>query len=75
MGCAASVKSTWVARAGAKNPANLFQVLKSYLQIDPAASPEAVFQRGAEKAGQAQAQLEQASQQSPKGKRISPVLV
>ena len=49
-----------------ENPAGLFQVLKSYLQIDPANSPEAVFQRRAEKARQAQAQLEQAFLQSPK---------
>ena len=56
-----------------ENPAGLFQVLKSYLQIDPAASPEAVFQRGAEKARQAQTQLEQAFLQSPK--KIPPLVV
>lgn len=49
-----------------ENPAGLFQALKSYLQIDPAASPEALFQRGAEKAGQAQTQLEQVFRQSGK---------
>ena len=54
-----------------EDPTAIFQVLKSYLQIDPAASPEAVFQRGAEKAGQAQAQLEQAFRQAPKGKSPS----
>jgi phosphohistidine swiveling domain-containing protein len=48
------------------DPTSIFQVLKSYLQIDPSASPEAVFQRGMEKAGQAQAQLEQAFRQSRK---------
>jgi phosphoenolpyruvate synthase/pyruvate phosphate dikinase len=48
------------------DPTSIFQVLKSYLQIDPSASPEAVFQRGVEKAGQAQAQLEQAFRQSRK---------
>jgi len=56
-----------------ENPAGLFQVLKSYLQIDPAASPEAVFQRGAERASQAQAQLEQAFRQSPK--KLPPLVV
>ncbi|CAG1016996.1 pyruvate, water dikinase [Anaerolineales bacterium] len=51
-----------------EDPTNLFQVLKSYLQIDPQASPEAVFQRGVEKAKQAQEQLVEAFKQSPGGK-------
>ena len=58
-----------------ENPTGLFQVLKSYLQIDPALSPEAVFQRGAGKIWQVQAQLEQIFSEAPKGKRISPHLV
>jgi pyruvate,water dikinase len=40
-----------------ENPAGLFQVLKSYLQIDPAAAPEQVFRRGEEKARQAEQAL------------------
>jgi len=58
-----------------ENPTSLFLVLKSYLQIDPAASPEAIFQRGAGKVRQVQAQLEQVFAQAPKGKRISPRVV
>lgn len=58
-----------------ENPTDLFQALKSYLQIDPALSPEAVFQRGAAKIQQVQAQLEQTFSEAPKGKRISPRLV
>ena len=58
-----------------EEPASIFQVLKSYLQIDPAASPETVFQRGAGKVRQVQAQLEQVFSQAPKGKRISPRMV
>jgi len=58
-----------------ENPGDLFQVLKSYLQIDPAVSPEAVFERGAGKIRQVQAQLEQIFSAAPKGKRISPHLV
>lgn len=57
------------------NPTNLFQALKSYLIIDPALSPEAVFQRGAGNIRQVQAQLEQVFSQAPKGKRISPWIV
>jgi rifampicin phosphotransferase len=56
-----------------ENPSGLFQVLKSYLQIDPAASPEAVFQRGEAIARQAQAQLEQAFRETPKS--LSPRIV
>jgi hypothetical protein len=51
-----------------EDPTNLFQVLKSYLQIDPQASPEAVFQRGVEKARQAQEQLVEAFERLPGGK-------
>ena len=58
-----------------ENPEGLFLVLKSYLQIDPAASPEAVFQRGAGKVQQVQAQLELVFSQAPKGKRVSPRMV
>ncbi len=58
-----------------ENPGGLFQVLKSYLQIDPALSPEAVFERGAGKIRQVQAQLEQVFSDAPKGKRVSPRLV
>jgi phosphohistidine swiveling domain-containing protein len=58
-----------------ENPAGLFQVLKSYLQIDPAVSPEAVFQRGTEKARQAQQELEQAFLHAPKGTKGSPRMV
>jgi pyruvate,water dikinase len=43
-----------------ENPESLFQALKSYLQIDPANSPEAIFQRGEEKARQSQEQLVEA---------------
>jgi phosphohistidine swiveling domain-containing protein len=49
-----------------EDPTTIFQVLKSYLQINPAASPETFFQHGVEKASQAQAQLEQAFRQSSK---------
>lgn len=58
-----------------EDPASLFLVLKSYLQIDPAVSPEAVFQRGAGKVKQVQAQLEQVFSQALRGQRISPRLV
>jgi pyruvate,water dikinase len=40
-----------------EDPTPIFQVLKSYLQIDPAASPEATFKRGADKARETQEQL------------------
>jgi pyruvate,water dikinase len=40
-----------------ENPESLFQALKSYLQIAPENSPEAVFERGAEKARLAQEEL------------------
>lgn len=40
------------------DPTNLFQTLRSYLQIPVEASPEAVFVRGAENALQAKVQLE-----------------
>ncbi len=40
-----------------EDPTPIFQVLKSYLQIDPAASPEAFFERGAEKARETQEEL------------------
>ncbi|MCX6054320.1 MAG: PEP-utilizing enzyme [Chloroflexi bacterium] len=40
-----------------EDPTPIFQVLKSYLQIDPAASPEAIFKRGADKARETQEQL------------------
>lgn len=40
-----------------EDPTPIFQVLRSYLQIDPAASPEAVFNRGAAKARDTQEQL------------------
>ncbi len=58
-----------------EDPSGLFQALKSYLQIDPALSPEAVFQQGAAKIQPVQAQLEQAFSQAPKGIRIPPRLV
>jgi pyruvate,water dikinase len=40
-----------------EDPRPVFQAIKSYLQIDPEASPEAVFRRGAEHALQAQKKL------------------
>ncbi len=58
-----------------ENPTNLFLVLKSYLEIDPEASPEAVFQRGAGKVQKVQTQLEQIFSQAPIGKKISPRMV
>jgi phosphohistidine swiveling domain-containing protein len=50
------------------DPAHIFQTLKSYLQIDPENSPEVTFQRGAEKAQQAQEQLEQAFRRAGGGR-------
>jgi pyruvate,water dikinase len=50
-----------------ENPGDLFQVLKSYLQIDPTASPETVFKRGTEKAIRAQAQLIDVFRKTPGG--------
>jgi phosphohistidine swiveling domain-containing protein len=50
------------------DPTPIFQVLKSYLHIDPANSPEAVFQRGADKARLAQEQLAAAFLQTRGGK-------
>ena len=51
-----------------EDPAQLFQMLKSYLQIDPQASPEAVFQHGVEKARQAKEQLVEAFELLPGGR-------
>jgi pyruvate,water dikinase len=50
------------------DPTHIFQVLKSYLQIDPENSPEAVFLGGAEKARLAQKQLIAAFQQTRGGR-------
>jgi pyruvate,water dikinase len=51
-----------------EDPAHIFQVLKSYLQLASAeASPEAVFQRGAGKAEAAGRQLVEALRQTPGG--------
>jgi pyruvate,water dikinase len=47
-----------------EEPQSIFQVLKSYLEIAPEASPEAMFQRGAEKAEQAREQLVEAFQKT-----------
>jgi len=53
-----------------ENPAGLLLALKSYLQMDQAASPETAFERGVARARQAQARLEQALAQAPAGVRL-----
>jgi pyruvate,water dikinase len=50
-----------------EQPASVFQSLKSYLHIAVAASPQAIFERGAEHATVAQAQLIAAFRQKPGG--------
>jgi pyruvate,water dikinase len=40
-----------------EDPTYIFQVLKSYMRIDESAAPDVVFQRGVEKANQAQEKL------------------
>lgn len=50
-----------------EDPTGIFQVLKSFLQIAPEASPDAAFKRGAEKARQAQTQLVEAFRKTPRG--------
>ncbi|NMB53469.1 MAG: phosphoenolpyruvate synthase [Leptolinea sp.] len=40
-----------------ENPANLFQALKSYLQIDPTNAPDVVFRRGEARAAEAAKQI------------------
>ena len=50
-----------------ENPSNLFHALKSYLQIDPAASPDMLFKKGLEKADQAEKQILSAVRKQPGG--------
>ena len=50
-----------------QDPMPVFQVLKSYLQIDPARSPDIVFQRGVETADRAAKQLVAAVALAPGG--------
>ena len=40
-----------------ENPSNLFQALKSYLQIDPSVAPDILFKKGIEKAAEAEKQI------------------
>lgn len=49
------------------DPTSLFQALKSYLRIDPAASPSAVFQQGADSARRAKDRLVAAFRQTRGG--------
>ncbi|NMC79463.1 MAG: phosphoenolpyruvate synthase [Chloroflexi bacterium] len=50
-----------------EDPTPVFQMLKSYLQIDETRAPDVVFQRGVEKAQQAEQQLIAAIAASPGG--------
>jgi phosphohistidine swiveling domain-containing protein len=52
-----------------EEPAHIMQILKNYLLVeDEATSPEAVFQRGADRAQAAQEQLIDALRQTPRGR-------
>lgn len=50
-----------------ENPSNLFRALKSYLQIDPSAAPDVMFQKGIEKAAEAERQILVKMRQQPGG--------
>jgi rifampicin phosphotransferase len=50
-----------------ENPSNLFQALKSYLQIDPSAAPDVMFRKGTEIAVKAEEQIVAAVRRQPGG--------
>jgi pyruvate,water dikinase len=50
-----------------ENPSNLFQALKSYLGIDPAAGPDIIFRKGVAKADEAEKSIVDAMRKKPFG--------
>jgi len=50
-----------------EHPSNLFQALKSYLQVNPSAAPDILFEQGKEIAAEAQQKIVQVVRQQPGG--------